>query len=198
MRHQSLRQRLSSLRVGQKIGLGYTLALSIAVCGTIAGFGLGDRYQQETQQRQQHARNKVELLHRLQSRVLQTRIHQQQLIPLAPYPEKFEAEYAHLLKHEREIQEIWAELKAFVAKSRTLQAGVRQATITDLFQTYEGIPQLYSQELERRVERIRSLDLASPTDVEQAQALMLEFTNSDFALEFDRISDDLVGLIDQA
>lgn len=198
MRRQSLGKRLSSLRVGQKIGLGYTLALSIAVCGTIAGFGVGDRYQQETQEREKHARNKVELLHRLQSRVLQARTHQQQLIPLVPYPEKFQDEYAHLLKHETEIQAIWAELKAFVAKSRTLQAGVRQATITDLFQTYEGIPQLYSQELERRVERIRSLNLASPTDVEQAQALMLEFTNSDFALEFDGISDDLVGLINQA
>lgn len=198
MGHQSLGQRLSSLRVGQKIGLGYTLALGIAVSGTIAGFGVGDRYQQQTQEREQHARNKVELLHRLQSRVLQARTHQQQLIPLAQYPEKFEAEYAHLLKHKTEIQAIWAELKAFVAKSPTLQAGVRQATITDLLQTYDGVPQLYSQELERRVERIRSLDLASPTDVEQAQALMLEFTNSDLALEFDRISDDLVGLIDQA
>jgi signal transduction histidine kinase len=198
MGRQSLGQRLSSLRVGQKIGLGYTLALSIAVCGTIAGFGVGDSYQQETQEREQHARNKVELLHRLQSRVLQTRIHQQQLIPLAAYPEKFQDEYAHLLRHETEIQAIWAELKAFVAKSRTLQAGVRQATITAWLQTYDGVPKLYSQELERRVERIRSLDLASRTDVEQAQALMLEFTNSDFALEFDRISDDLVGLIDQA
>src|SRR4028118_1758325 len=197
MGRQSLGQRLSSLRVGQKIGLGYTLALSIAVCGTIAGFGVGDLYQQETQQRQQHARNKVELLHRLQSRVLQTRTHQQQLIPLAQYPAKFQGEYAHLLKHEREIEAIWAELKAFVAKPPTLQAGVRQATITAWLQTYEGVSKLYSQELERRVERIRSLDLASPTDVEQAQALMLEFTNSDLALEFDRISEDLVGLIDQ-
>jgi len=198
MGHHSLGQRLSSLRVGQKIGLGYTLALGIAVSGTIAGFGVGDRYQQETQQREKHARNEVELLQRLQSRVLQARTHQQQLIPLAQYPEKFQHEYAHLLKHEREIQEIWAELKAFVAKCPTLQAGVRQATITDFFQTYEGIPQLYSQELERRVERIRSLNLESPADVEQAQALMLEFTNSDFALEFDGISDDLVGLIDRA
>ena len=198
MVRQSLGKRLSSLRVGQKIGLGYTLALSIAVCGTIAGFGVGDRYQQQTQEREKHARNEVEILHRLQSRVLQARTHQQQLIPLVRYPEKFQDEYAHLLKHETEIQAIWAELKAFVAKSPTLQAGVRHATITDLFQTYEGIPQLYSQELERRVERIRSLNLASPTDVEQGQALMLEFTNSDFALEFDGISDDLVGLIDQA
>ncbi|MEG3954132.1 ATP-binding protein [Microcoleus sp. herbarium2] len=198
MRHQSLGKRLSSLRVGQKIGLGYTLALGIAVCGTIAGFGVGDHYQQETQEQEQHVRNEVELLHRLQSRVLQTRTHQQQLIPLVQYPEKFQDGYAHLLKHETEIQEIWAELKAFVAKSPTLQAGVHHARILAFLQTYDRVPKLYSQQLERRVERIRSLNLASPTDVEQAQALMLEFTNSDLALEFDRISDDLVGLIDQA
>jgi len=198
MGRQSLGQRLSSLRVGQKIGLGYTLALGIAVCGTIAGFGIGDRYQQETQEHEQHARNEVELLQRLQSRVLQTRTHQQQLIPLAQYPEKFQDGYAHLLKHETEIQEIWAELKAFVAKYHSRQDRVHHATILAFLQTYDRVPQLYSQELERRVERIRSLDLASPTDVEQAQALMLEFTNSDLALEFDRISDDLVGFIDHA
>ena len=198
MGRQSLGQRLSSLRVGQKIGLGYTLALGIAVCGTIAGFGVGDRYQQETQQQEEHVRNEVELLQRLQSRVLQARTHQQQLIPLAQYPEKFEAEYAHLLKHKAEIQKIWAELKAFVEKYHSVEDPIHHATILAFLQTYDRVPQLYSQELERRVERIRSLDLASPTDVEQAQALMLEFTNSDLALEFDRISDDLVGFIDHA
>jgi signal transduction histidine kinase len=198
MGRQSLGQRLSSLRVGQKIGLGYTLALGIAVCGTIAGFGVGDRYQQETQEHEQHARNEVELLQRLQSRVLQARTHQQQLIPLAQYPEKFQDEYAHLLKHKAEIQKIWAELKAFVAKYHSRQDHVHHATILAFLQTYDRVPQLYSQELERRVERIRSLDLASPTDVEQAQALMLEFTNSDLALEFDGISDDLVDFIDHA
>ncbi|MEG3969171.1 ATP-binding protein [Microcoleus sp. T2B6] len=198
MVHQSLGQRLSSLRVGQKIGLGYALALGIAVSGTIAGFGVGDHYQQQTQEREQHARNEVELLHRLQSRVLQARTHQQQLIPLAQYPEKFQNEYAHLLKHKGEIQEIWAELKAFVANYHSRQDHVHHARIIAFLQTYDPVPQLYSQELERRVERIRSLDLASPTEVEQAQALMLEFTNSDLALEFDAISDDLVGFIDHA
>lgn len=198
MVRQSLGQRLSSLRVGQKIGLGYALTLGIAVSGTIAGFGVGTHYQQQTQEREQHARNEVELLHRLQSRVLQARTHQQQLIPLAQYPEKFQDEYAHLLKHKAEIQEIWAELKAFVAKYHSVEDQVHHATILAFLQTYDPVPQLYSQELEHRVEQIRNLDLASPTDVEQAQALMLEFTNSDLALEFDGISDDLVGLIDHA
>lgn len=198
MVRQSLGKRLSSLRVGQKIGLGYTLALGIAVCGTIAGFGVGDHYQQETQQQEEHVRSELELLQRLQSRVLQARTHQQQLIPLAPYPEKFQDEYGHLLKHKAEIQKNWAELKAFVAKYHSRQDRVHHATILAFLQTYDRVPQLYLQELERRVERIRSLDVASPTDVEQAQALMLEFTNSDLALEFDGISDDLVGFIDHA
>jgi nitrogen fixation/metabolism regulation signal transduction histidine kinase len=194
---RSLRQELSSLRVGQKIGLGYALALGIAVSGTIAGFAFENYWQEKTEQRETHSRNEVELLHRLQSRVLQARTHQQQLIPLAQYPEKFEDEYAHLMKHEAEIKETWTELKAFVAEPLSLEGQIHQEMPVFL-QTYDRVPQRYIQELERRVQRIRKLNLASPTDVEQARALMLEFTNSDLALELDGISDDLVGLIDHA
>lgn len=195
---QSLGQRLSKLNVGQKIGLGYALALGIAVSGTVIGFGVGHHYQQWAEAREEHARNEVELLHRLQSRVLQTRTHQQQLIPLAQYPEKFQDEYAHLLKHKAEIQSILAEIKAFVAQPATLQNHVHQTTIPVFLQTYDSVPKRYSEELERRVAQIRQLNLALPADVEQAQSLMLEFTNSDLALEFDGISDNLVGLIDQS
>jgi signal transduction histidine kinase len=195
---QSLGQWLSGIKVGQKIGLGYALALGIAVSGTITGFGVGHHYQYQAEEQEKHARNEVELLHRLQSRVLQTRTHQQQLIPLVQYPEKFQDEYVHLLKHKAEIEDIWAELKAFVAKFATLQNHVHQARIPAFLQTYDSVPQRYSQELERRVERIRKLNLALPADIEQARSLMLEFTNSDLALEFDGISDDLVSLIDQA
>ncbi len=195
---QSLGQRLSSLKVGQKIGLGYAFALGIAVSGTIAGFGIGHHYQQQVEEQEEHARNEVELLHRLQSRILQTRTHQQQLIPLAQNSEKFQDEYAHLLKHKTEIQAIWTELKVFVANSSTMQDHTHQTIVPDFLETYDRVPQLYSQELERRVKRIRNLNVALSTDVKQAQALMLEFINSDLALKFDGISDDLVGLIDQA
>jgi signal transduction histidine kinase len=197
MIQQALRQRLSSLRIGQKIGLGYTLALGIAVSGTITGFGIGHHYQQQAAEQEDHSRNEVELLHRLQSRVLQARTHQQQLIPLAPYPEKFQHEYAHLLKHQAEIQDIWAELKTFVAKTLPLHEALQKA-MPAFFQTYDLVPQRYAQEVDRQVAQIRKLNLARPADVKQAQALLLAFTNSDLALEFDGISDDLVSLIDQA
>ncbi|RCJ38312.1 histidine kinase [Nostoc minutum NIES-26] len=192
MLRQNLGQWLSAIRVGQKISLGYTLVLGIAVSGTTAGFTVGHHYQQQADKREEHARNEVELLHRLQSRILQTRTHQQQLIPLAQYPEKFQDEYAHLLKHKAEIQEIWAEIKAFITNSSFLQDREHQTTISAFLQTYDRVPQLYSQQIEQRVERIRALN------VEQAQKLMLEFTNSDLALKFDGISDELVDLIDRA
>ena len=196
---QSLEQRLSSLKVGQKIGLGYALALGIAVSGTITGFGVGHRYQQQAGALKEHSRNEVELLHRIQSRVLQARTHQQQLIPLAAYPEKFQDEYAHLQKHKTEIQDLWAELKAFVTNSSSLKSDeAHQETMLAFLKTYDQVPQSYSQEVERRVERIRQLNLGLATDVKQAQELMLEFTNSDLAIEFDGISDDLVGLIDES
>ncbi|MBW4417769.1 MAG: HAMP domain-containing protein [Myxacorys californica WJT36-NPBG1] len=198
MMQQRLGQRLSSLRVGQKIGLGYALALGIVVSGTIVSFGVGRHYQQQAEELEEHARNEVELLQRLQVRVLQTRTHQQQLIPLAQYPEKFQDEYAHLLEHKTEIQETWTELKAFAAKNQTLHDQVHQEEIPAFLQTYDRIPQRYSQELERRVQQIRNLNLALPSDIKQAQAIMLEFTNSDLALEFDGISDNLVGLIDES
>jgi signal transduction histidine kinase len=75
---------------------------------------------------------------------------------------------------------------------------MHQAVVPDFLQAYERTPQLYSQELERRVERIRKLNLESPAAIEQAQRLLLEFTNSDLALKFDGISDDLVDLLNHA
>ena len=198
MVRQHLRQWLSSLTVGQKIGLGYALALGIAVSGTIAGFAIGHRYQQQAKRQEDHARNEVELLYRLQSEILQTRTHQQQLIPLVLYPEKFQQEYAHLLKHEAQIQNTWAELEAFFASALTLHDREIQTKTLAFLQTYDRVPQRYSQELKNRVERIRTQNFQKTTDVEQAEALLLEFTNSDFALEFDEISDNLVDLIDHS
>ncbi|MDY7024165.1 MAG: histidine kinase dimerization/phospho-acceptor domain-containing protein, partial [Cyanobacteriota bacterium] len=194
----NLKKRLYGLKVGQKISLGYALALGIAVSGTIAGFVVGNYYRHQAKERQALVRDEVELLHRLQSRVLQTRTHQQQLIPLVQNPEGFQDEYAHLSKHKKEIQIIWAKLKTFVAESPGGKNLPHHAQMRTLLQTYEQVPQRYSQEVDQRVAQIEQLDLAQPTDIERAQTLMLEFTNSDLALKFDGISDDLVSLLDQS
>ena len=148
---KNLGQRLSNLSVGQKIGLGYVLALGITVSGTIAGFSGGEHYKQKTEDQEEHAREEVELLNHLQSRVLEVRIHQQRLIPVAQYPDKFQDEYAHLLQHEAEIKEIWAEIKAFLVDPHTEAGDLPLTEIPAFLRTYENVPQGYSQELAQRV-----------------------------------------------
>lgn len=59
MKRQSLGQRLSGIRVGQKIGLGYAFVLGITVFGTVAGFRMGHHYQRQAEKAEEHARNEV-------------------------------------------------------------------------------------------------------------------------------------------
>ncbi|MGL5081090.1 MAG: sensor histidine kinase [Microcoleaceae cyanobacterium] len=194
---QTLKKWLSNLNVGQKIGLGYALSVGIAVSGAIIGIVVGNYYQQQAQQREEWAHEELALLSRLQSGVLQARTHQQQLIPLAQYPDQFQDEYAHILDHEAEIYETLAELNAFITESRQL-VGDTPTQIPAFLQTYNHVPKDYFQEVNQRVEQIQNLNPTLSNEVEQAQKLMLEFTNSDLALKFDGISDDLVSLVDAA
>ncbi|MFW6295845.1 MAG: hypothetical protein ACOC04_01510, partial [Halothece sp.] len=99
----------SRLRVGQKISLGYGLALGIAVVGTTTGIIIGDYYQRKAWVQEEHAQKEIALLHRLQTHVLQIRTHQQQLIPLSEIPALFTEEYAHILSHSEELKKTWSE-----------------------------------------------------------------------------------------
>lgn len=198
MAQQSLGKRLSSLRVGQKIGLGYALALGIAVSGTIAGFGIGNHYQKEASKREEHVHHEIEILHQLQTSILQMRTHQQQLIPLSQYPKEFQHEYSHMLSHKAEIERTLAELQTFVIGETSWTNDIHQKEIPNFLRAYSNVPNQYFREIDSLVQSTRSYNLASPTDVEQFQKTLLSFTNSDLALNFDGMSDGLVGLIDKS
>ena len=190
---------LSELKVSQKIGLGYALALGFAVSGTIAGFGVGDYYKRTAETEERHFRRKVELLYSLQSYVLQTRTHQQQLIPLLQFPDRFQEEYQHMMSHRAEIAFLLGDLKRFIKEDAPyLEGHTRQNSIPEFIERYERIPQRYSHEIEHLAKEIQTSNLQSPAAIESARAKLLEFSNSEMALEFDSISDNLSGLIEQA
>ncbi|MBM0742665.1 hypothetical protein JOY44_13765 [Phormidium sp. CLA17] len=189
---------LSRLPVGQKIGVGYTLALGIAASGAIAGFSVGNHYQHQAVEQEEHTQEELSLLRRLQTSILQSRTHQQQLIPLAKVPKDFDAEYAHILEHSQEIKQTIPELDRFLKIQSPWANHDHHQKIVDFLQTSQTIPDRYLQELDRLVREIRTLNLASPRGTAKAQKLLLDFTNSELALEFDGISDGLVGLIEQS
>jgi two-component system NtrC family sensor kinase len=189
---------LARLGVGQKIGLGYAVTLGIALCGTIMGFSLGNYYHDQASEREEHTRNEVELLHRLQANILQARTHQQQLIPLVQFPQKFAEEYTLLLEHQTEIKKTWATLEQFVENEAGWSNDAHLRDIPKFLQTYHNVPELYFQELERRLEKINRSTPTFSREIEQYQQLLLAFTNSEIALKFDAISGELLDLIHQA
>lgn len=189
---------LSRLPVGQKIGVGYALALGVAASGAIAGFSIGNHYQHQAVEQEEHTQEELSLLRHLQTGILQSRTHQQQLIPLAKAPKDFDAEYAHISKHRQEIERVVVELDRFLAVQSMWANHAHHQKIVDFLQTSQAVPERYLQELDRLVQEIRKLNLTSSEGTAQAQKLLLDFTNSELALKFDGISDGLVGLIEQS
>ncbi len=189
---------LFKINVGRKIGLGYGLALGVAIAGTLIGFSVGSHYQQQASKQEEHTRNEVELLHQLQAEVLQIRTHQQQLIPLSQFPNQFEEEYAHILKHQAEIKVTWQKLKAFLENQPTWIDPVHHEKIPAFMQKYQAIPDSYLKEVDLLVKQVRKAQQISPIEIERSQKSFLTFTNSKLALSFDGISDDLAGLITES
>lgn len=190
------------LRVGQKICLGYALALGVAVVGTITGFAISRHYNEQAVAQVDHAHQELALLYGLQSRALQMRTHQQQLIPLVQDLERFRDEYLELVQHKAELHFIWGDLKRFVADEMLPEVADAEPTqvenIPHFLATYEQVPQRYAHALEHQVKNIRAQQPSTPAEIEQAQNQLLEFTNSEIALEFDGITDSLGSIIEQA
>ncbi|MBE8991418.1 sensor histidine kinase [Nostoc sp. LEGE 12450] len=184
----------NGLSIGNKIKCGYALALGVGIVGTSIGLIFGDQYQQQALQQQQNAFKELNLLYRLQTGILQTRTHQQQLIPLVANLKLYKQEYSHITHvHAPEIKQVWLELQTYI-KTGDYVNEKHWENIPLLLKTYEGITQTYVQQLD---ELLQQLDLSPLTDnkIAIAQQRLLKFTNSELALKFDGVSDELVTII---
>ncbi len=201
----SLSQRIPWFRrlsVAQKIGFGYAIAIGVGVLGTVTGTLIGDYYQQQAVKKERHINEEVELLHSLQSSVLQARTHQQQFITLLNKPEVLQEEYTHFLKHAENTKKTWTKMQSFVKQANLKYSEhkdmIHSMAMPNLLKTYKGVPQVY---FERVDELIKQIDVPNSQSAEQIQAhqkLLLNFTNSPLALKFDGISDRLTDLIEVA
>lgn len=185
---------LGRFKVGSKITIGYLIALGIAVTGTSTGLIVGEYTQSESLELAALTHEELELLHQLQAAVLQSRTHQQQLIPLAENANDFKEEYDHILKHAEKIRKIWFDLNLFSQKYPN-DVKFNTTQLDRFLLNYQEIPEKYLKELDMLVNQIQAEDLNNDIGVRKAQRKLLEFSNSNLALKFDKISDDLVELV---
>jgi two-component system, NtrC family, sensor kinase len=194
MARKHLQAWFSKLRVGQKIGLGYTAALGIALSGTIAGFIIGHLHHEHALRRDIYTHEKIELLRRLQIEVLQVRTHQQQLISLLAQPKLFQEEYGHLLRHAKMTRQDWKTLKQFVQTEPGEPTELHRQELPQFIATHEGVTERYFEALDAQIISIQLARL----DPSRAEKRLLQFSNSRTALNFDAISDDLSSLVERS
>lgn len=186
-------QWFNSLNINQKISLGYAVAFLISVCGTLLGIIFGTYLEQNAIEREERVLLETNALHRLQTAVLQIRTHQQQLIPLTKEPLTFKEEYEHILKHSQTIKKSWSEVKS-MAKDKKHHSKQQVLKLDFFVNSYETVPQKYLISLDNLVKNIEPINLELTETVKAKQNKLLEFTNSDLAIKFDGISDDLTEI----
>ena len=133
--------------------------------------------------------------------MLQSRTHQQHLISLSEAPEEFWQEYSHILEHAGTIKQALRSLDDFVEEisANHYQAEAIEISRIQMFlDEYDGVPEVYLEELDRLVKAVSPNVLDTPEETAIAQQKLLAFTNSDLAITFDGISDDLSSIIQAA
>jgi PAS domain S-box-containing protein len=187
------------LKVAQKIACGYAAVVGVAIAGTTLGITLGNSQEDQAESLRKHAEYEVGLTSRLQTSILQVRTHQQQLIPLLEHPQDFRSEYSHIQRHNGEIEKTWADLEKFVAGfADQSHLSPSDPDLIKFLKTYEGVSAAYLQTLDGLVTETDFNQLKNSSQIKAAQTQLLEFTNSNIALTFDAISDDLVDRIKEA
>jgi signal transduction histidine kinase len=183
----------SRLRVGQKIGLGYAIALGVAVSGTIAGFAIGNQYENRAIEAKHHIWTELEILHQLQTELLLCRTSQQQLIPLRQTPSLLLEEYQKLQFHQSRFEQAWNRWKHFVAETSRKDTEFHQSTLPNFVQTYSSVAKQYFQALEAQIDQ---LQLSDPSAFRPEQQQLLTFTNDELALRMDELSAQLNVLLE--
>ncbi|MEH2414093.1 sensor histidine kinase [Nostoc sp.] len=183
-------QWLNNLKVGQKITLGYTVVLGIAVVGTATGILISEHYQNLAYKQEKYSQEEINSLHRLQINILESRISQQKLNSLVQQPQEFQQEYTYLLKHLANLKQTWAEAKNFITTNSAID-GEHGQVLKHFIEANTGIVEEYVKGIEQTVEQIGLSKLKSTVAIEKGETLLFNFTNSPLALKLDSISSKL-------
>ncbi|QMS92123.1 HAMP domain-containing protein [Nostoc edaphicum CCNP1411] len=185
----------SYLKVGQKIGIGYALLVSIAVLGTTMGFVIADYYKQKAQKREEAAFEELYQASQLKTSVFFVRTTQHQLILYMDRPKLWNKNYTQLLDHVAEARQVWFELTAnyTINKPTMYGSGSGQKTVYPLLQNYQGFS-AYLQRTEAFFKENNPNNL-SPSQIKTAQSQLFNFMHGSSVFLMDDFLNDISKLV---
>ncbi|MBD2519521.1 HAMP domain-containing protein [Nostoc sp. FACHB-973] len=186
----------SHLKVGQKIGVGYALLVSIAVLGTTMGFLIADHYKQKAHKREEAAFEELYQASQLKTSVFYVRTTQHQLILYMDRPKLWKKNYTQLLEYVAQARQLWSELTAdySIQKPTKYDAINEQKAFYLLLQNYKGFS-AYLQRTEAFFQDNNPNQL-SPIEIKIAQAQLFNFMHGSPVFLMDDFLDDITNLVE--
>ncbi|WP_017314890.1 ATP-binding protein [Mastigocladopsis repens] len=182
---RSLKQWLYRLKVGQKIGLGYTLALGIAISGMVTGSLIGSFYQRQARKLIEDAIEENVLIESLQINLLYAHSRQKSLAFVLSEPEKFWQEYSLFREHIAKARQAWSRLKDSYAKPEIEELTQEVEAFEQLVKKYDNLIEItYFQEIEKLVQQMAP-SKSQLKDVETSQKLLVNFNRGPVAFKFE-------------
>ncbi|MDZ8080863.1 MAG: HAMP domain-containing protein [Nostoc sp. DcaGUA01] len=186
----------SHLKVGQKIGVGYALVVSIAVLGTTMGFLIADRYKLKAQKREVAAFEELYQASQLKTSVFYVRTTQHQLILYMDRPKLWEKNYTQLLEYVAQARKIWSELTVnySIQKAPKYHSVNEQKAFYILLESYKGFS-AYLQRTEAFFQDNNPNQL-SPSQIKTAQTQLFNFMHGSPVFLMDNFLNDITNLVE--
>jgi signal transduction histidine kinase len=165
--------------------------------GTTAGIIIGDHYQQQAKEQEKDAQEEIRLLNQLQTRLLQTRTHEHELIYSLEQPERLQNEVSHFIKHAAELKRLWSEFKSSEGNTKNSKVEELPQEIEmarGILQNHQGLVEAYLHQIEEFLKQIDGSNL-KPEELEATQKLILNFNKGSLPLEINHLSDNLTELL---
>ena len=188
------------LQIRDKIGVGYAIALGIAVIGTSIGFAVGHHWELEAERQLSEAQQLERDLRKLQANTLALPFHQQILLNSIGSPEEFRRQQQQIAEKLNMAIATFEQLQELEGDGQRLQADPLTADGRDLkalLARHDTTLSVYREDLEQL---IRQLPVYSSTGAERQEArqAFLQFTKSVTARRLYVLVQNVTPLLEEA
>ncbi len=181
------------LRVGQKIGLGYGIALSMALGGTAIALIASNYQKAGAWERVARSRYESELLMKLQSNVLTTRNQQHQILTHSREPEAILTLMNTVIAHEKKIAPTWVDIQTFSIRYPEFSKRYGHEARANFVKLNNRVVTLYFSEL-RAINQDLIRSKQAPGFGKLVDQKLTRFSKSKIAEDFDDLAQNLTDL----
>ncbi|MEH2361492.1 sensor histidine kinase [Nostoc sp.] len=184
--------------IAKKISYGYTVAISIAFIGTTSGLLIAYRYETIAQQQLNLSYQQQFLLKDLENTITRVRLHPQRLVTVLENSIWLEFEKNRFLDEMSQVNQRLSELQTFI-NNHPDDSTINNIDVFILLKNYKKNTEIYTQIVKKFWRQIEKNKLsANATKADQEQLLVFFKEETNISVEFEKLSDDLIGIIRHA